>query len=136
MSRDDVPGTVARAMPPTKPPANPLEAEIAEGLVAIEANYHREGTGHGSRFQGERIEVVQARWAISRVREADPAPIAPWLAALVRNAALMAEETACNEDHDGNDGCDGCAWDQLYAAVPHPVKAAAERAAIRNEVQG
>ena len=59
--------------------------------------------------------------------------VPPWLAALVRNAALMAEEIACNEDHDDNDGCDGCAWDQLYAAVPQAVKAAAERAAIRAE---
>lgn len=61
--------TVARTMPPTKPPADPLEAEIAAGLVGIENNYLRETSGYGSRFEGERLEVVQARWAIRRVRE-------------------------------------------------------------------
>jgi hypothetical protein len=61
-------------MPPTKPPANDLEAEIAHMLVAIETNYYREGTGHGSRFEGERLEVVQARAVIQRVREVTDGP--------------------------------------------------------------
>ena len=69
MTTDDaVPG--AGSMPPTNLPANPLEAEIADMFVRIEVNYHREGTGYGSRFEGERLEVVQARAAIQRVREA------------------------------------------------------------------
>lgn len=51
-----------------------------------------------------------------------------WLVDLVRAAAQLAEETACNGDHDGNDGCDACTWDRLYQAVPQPVKAAVERA--------
>lgn len=62
---------VAREMPPTKPPGNPLEAEIADMLVRIEINYCREGTGYGSRFEGERLEVVQARAAIRHVRYRD-----------------------------------------------------------------
>jgi hypothetical protein len=64
--------TTIGAMPPTKPARDPLEEEIASTLVQIENNYHREGTGYGSRFEGERLEVVQARAVIRRVREATP----------------------------------------------------------------
>lgn len=63
-----VPASVAREMPPTKPAENALEEEVARLLVAIESNYYREGSGHGSRFEGERLEVVQARAVIRRVR--------------------------------------------------------------------
>lgn len=63
---------VIREMPPTKPARDPLEDEIASLLVGIEINYHREGTGHGTRFEGERLEVVQARAVIRRVREVSP----------------------------------------------------------------
>lgn len=62
--------TTIGQMPPTEPARDPLEEEIASLLVAIETNYHREGTGHGSRFEGERLEVVQARAVIRRVRDA------------------------------------------------------------------
>lgn len=62
------PSTVGE-MPPTKPARDPFEDEIANMLLAIDANYHREGTGYGSRFEGERLEVVQARAVIRRVRE-------------------------------------------------------------------
>lgn len=55
-----------------------------------------------------------------------------WLVHLVRTAALMNEETECDElGHDAGDDCDACAWDALYRAVPQPVKAAAERAVQR-----
>jgi hypothetical protein len=54
-----------------------------------------------------------------------------WLVHLVRTAAQMAEETACDEPgHDAGDDCDACAWDSLYQAVPQSVKAAVERAAL------
>lgn len=66
---DRLPRSVVVAMPPTKAPATPLEAEIADMLWAIETNYNREGTGYGSRFAGERLEVVQARAVIRRIRE-------------------------------------------------------------------
>jgi hypothetical protein len=59
--------TTVSPMPPTRPPRNELERQIADMLVAIEANYHREGTGRGSRFEGERLEVVQARAVIRRL---------------------------------------------------------------------
>ncbi len=56
-------------MPPTRRPRDELEGELAQMLVAIERNYWREGSGWGSRFEGERLEVVQARAVIRRVRE-------------------------------------------------------------------
>lgn len=58
-------------MPPTKPAADPLEDEIAWMLVKIEENYLSEGTNWGSRFEGERLEVVQARAVIRAVRRHD-----------------------------------------------------------------
>lgn len=57
------------AYSPTKEPRDALEAEIADTLYRIQVNYEREGTGPGSRFEGERLEVVQARWVIRRLRE-------------------------------------------------------------------
>jgi hypothetical protein len=60
-------------MPPTKRDPDPLVEELADMFVRIETNYVREGTGHGSRFAGERLEVVQARAAIQHIRQADRA---------------------------------------------------------------
>jgi hypothetical protein len=59
--------TTVEPMPPTRPPRNELERQIADMLVAIEVNYRREGSGRGSRFEGERLEVVQARAVIRRL---------------------------------------------------------------------
>ncbi len=42
---------------------------VADALWRIEGNYHREGAGAGSRFEGERLEVVQARFVIRTLRE-------------------------------------------------------------------
>lgn len=39
-------------------------------LVRIERNYEREGSGPGSRFEGQRLEVVQARAMLRRVLQA------------------------------------------------------------------
>ena len=61
-----------------------------------------------------------------RVVSAEDIP--PWLANLIRTVAEWSEETDCNGDHEVNYGCDGCAWDAMYAAVPQPFKAAAEKA--------
>ena len=52
---------------PTREPRTDLEHEIADTLYRIQANYEHEGTGPGSRFEGERLEVVQARWVIGRL---------------------------------------------------------------------
>lgn len=46
-----------------------LAEEIAGMLVRIEANYERETSGPGSRFEGQRLEIVQARAVIRRIRE-------------------------------------------------------------------
>ena len=44
-------------------------AEIADGLIRIGYNYARETSGPGSRFEGQRLEDVQARWVLSRLRQ-------------------------------------------------------------------
>jgi hypothetical protein len=43
-------------------PADPLVRELADALRRIEANYEKEGSGPGSRFEGRLLEDVQARW--------------------------------------------------------------------------
>jgi hypothetical protein len=46
-----------------------LIGELAGMLERIEANYERETGGPGSRFEGQRLEVVQARAVLRRVRQ-------------------------------------------------------------------
>jgi hypothetical protein len=41
---------------------------VADTLRRIEVNYDREGSGPGSRFEGELLEDVQARTAVAMVR--------------------------------------------------------------------
>ena len=50
-------------------PSDPLTVEIADMLRRIEANYGREGSGPGSRFEGRLLEDVQAEAVLRRVRE-------------------------------------------------------------------
>jgi len=47
-----------------------LIEELAGMLVRIERNYERETSGPGSRFEGQRLEVVQARSVLRRVLQA------------------------------------------------------------------
>ena len=67
---DGLPHTVVRPMPVAPPDPDPLVREIADTLYRIQVNYEREGSGTGSRFEGETLETVQARWVIRRVRHA------------------------------------------------------------------
>lgn len=54
---------------PNKPrPADPLIRAVADTIRRTENNYLREGSGPGSRFEGELLEDVQARAAVSVVR--------------------------------------------------------------------
>jgi hypothetical protein len=54
---------------PSKPrPDDPLTVAVADTLRRVENNYNREGSGPGSRFEGELLEDVQARRAIAMVR--------------------------------------------------------------------
>jgi hypothetical protein len=46
-----------------------LVEDVAGMLVRIEINYHREGSGPGSRFEDQRLEIVQARAVIRHIRE-------------------------------------------------------------------
>jgi hypothetical protein len=50
-------------------PAEPLVAALADALERIEANYQHEGSGPNSRFAGERLAVVQARFAVHQITE-------------------------------------------------------------------
>lgn len=52
------------------PVTDPLIAEVADALWRIEYNYYREGSGPGSRFEGKRLEVVQAEYVIRKLRGA------------------------------------------------------------------
>lgn len=65
----DKPSHMAAPMPNAAPDPDPLVRELADTLWQIETNYQREGSGHGSRFAGERLETVQARYLVRRVRE-------------------------------------------------------------------
>jgi hypothetical protein len=61
---------------PNKPrPDDQLARSVADTLRRIENNYHREGSGPGSRFEGQLLEDVQARTAIAmaRVHQAEEA---------------------------------------------------------------
>jgi hypothetical protein len=44
-------------------------AEISNMLVRIEYNYLRETSAPGTRFEGQRLEDVQARAVLRRLRE-------------------------------------------------------------------
>jgi hypothetical protein len=57
---------------PNKPrPSDPLIRTVADTLRRIENNYVREGSGPGSRFEGELLEDVQARTVVAMVRSVD-----------------------------------------------------------------
>lgn len=54
---------------PNKPrPDDPLTRAVADALRRIEGNYEREGSGPGSRFEGQLLEDAQARRVIAMVR--------------------------------------------------------------------
>ena len=60
----DGPSHVAIESPSKPRPTNEIVRYIADTLRHIEYNYQREGSGPGSRFEGELLEDVQARTII------------------------------------------------------------------------
>jgi len=64
-----VSGHVVVASPNAPRPDDPLTLELADMLRRIEANYEREGSGPGSRFEGRLLEDVQAEAVLRRVLE-------------------------------------------------------------------
>lgn len=54
-----------------------------------------------------------------------------WLLDLVHAVETAAGETGCNFDHEGSDGCDGCAWAGLVEAVPVRLRNAADEHASK-----
>lgn len=44
-----------------------LEEQLAQSLYSILANYQREGSGPGSRFEGQTVEAAQAKFAARTV---------------------------------------------------------------------
>lgn len=69
--RRGVSRTIVSVDPGPLQPATELEERIAAMLYHIQCNYEREGTGVGSRFQGERLEIVQARAVIRELGVSD-----------------------------------------------------------------
>jgi hypothetical protein len=74
---------------PNKPrPPNPVIRYLADTLRHIEINYEREGSGPGSRFEGELLEDVQARTVLRILLPALQQRVPPagwsleWVAAL------------------------------------------------------
>ena len=51
---------IIQASPNAPRPADPLIVELSDMLYRIEANYEREGSGPGSRFEGRLLQDVQA----------------------------------------------------------------------------
>lgn len=49
-------------------PDDPLIIAVADTLMRAERNYLREGSGPGTRFEGQLLEDVQAKVAVSMVR--------------------------------------------------------------------
>lgn len=63
---------------PNAPRPTGVILELAEMLRRIEANYEREGSGPGTRFEGRLLEDVQALAIVRRLRELellDPEPL-------------------------------------------------------------
>jgi hypothetical protein len=53
---------------PNAPRPTGMVLEIADMLCRIEANYEREGSGPGSRFEGKLLEDVQATAIVRMLR--------------------------------------------------------------------
>lgn len=51
-------------------PDDALVREIADALARVEHNYHREGSGPGSRFEGRLLEDAQAELVVRMVKAA------------------------------------------------------------------
>lgn len=60
--------TRIQASPNAPRPSDPLTLELAGMLRRIQANYEREGSGPGSRFEGRLLEDVQAEAAVREIR--------------------------------------------------------------------
>lgn len=72
---------------PNKPrPSDPLVREVADTIARTGANYDREGSGPGSRFEGRLLEDVQAEMA---VRMAQGAAARKYLALLDEATFLL-----------------------------------------------
>lgn len=61
-------GTTVTDSPNAPRPSGRLVLDVADGLRRIENNYAREGSGPGSRFEGQLLEDAQAVWAVREVR--------------------------------------------------------------------
>lgn len=98
MADDDIRAAAGLNTPSDiRPDDDPLLAELADALWRIAGNYAREGSGPGSRFEGERLEVAQARFLIRRVREDAKSADGSMLAAL-RATRFRTERDRLAED--------------------------------------
>lgn len=88
-AQPEAPGQAAYTVveSPNKPrPDDALTRSVADMLRRIEANYEREGSGPGSRFEGELLEDVQARAVIEAANRAGQAAYVPRLRAVLSDA--------------------------------------------------
>jgi hypothetical protein len=80
---------------PNKPrPVDPLVIAVADALARIEANYDREGSGPGSRFEGLLLEDVQAKTAVAVVRSQPDPKYQAWLDELTRSVLNLSDRPA------------------------------------------
>jgi hypothetical protein len=70
-------GTAAES-PNAPRPQDPLTRQVADALARTGANYDREGSGPGSRFEGRLLEDVQAELAVRMVLQAQPLSQLRW----------------------------------------------------------
>ncbi len=73
-------------------------------------------------------EITRLRAEVERLRSPEHVPA--WLADLILAAARAAENMGCTEPAAHDEGCDACAWEALYQAVPPRMRTAAELAAL------
>lgn len=116
---------------PTKPkPARMTSPEERAPLYAAYAASRERGEEIG--FQCPDDSIVQ--YAVRAYDEAkygtEALALPDWLIDLIHAAATSAEDMACVPAEAGihAEGCDRCAWETLYRAVPHRTKALAEQA--------
>lgn len=90
---------------PTVRPSDPLVRELADGIMRIERNYQREGSGPGTRFEGKLLEDVQAAWVMRELltRESNrDAALPGWImppGMAVTAAALAGQIELTCQDH-------------------------------------
>lgn len=59
---------IVEPSPPTQRPEDPFVREMGDAIWQIEGNYHREGSGPGSRFANQLLADIQAAYIVGKTR--------------------------------------------------------------------